>query len=109
MKQTIVFFILSMLATSFDALSQTMYVIVISIDGLRPEFYQDTTWPAPHLQRLAREGVAAHHMKSVFPSFTYPSHVAMLTGALPIHSGISYNAKPGQQDWYWFTKDIKVP
>lgn len=56
-----------------------------------------------------KEGVYAHHMKSVFPSFTYPAHVAMLTGALPARSGIHYNAKPGSQQWNWFTSAIKVP
>lgn len=85
-----------------------LHVILISKDGLRPEFYLDKRWPAPNLQKLMKEGVYAHHMKSVFPSFTYPAHVAMLTGALPARSGIHYNAKPGSKEWNWFTKDIKV-
>lgn len=85
------------------------HVVLISIDGLRPEFYLDKSWPAPNLQKLMKEGVYAQHMKSVFPSFTYPAHVAMLTGALPARSGIYYNAKPGSQEWNWFTSAIKVP
>ena len=92
---------------------QTKHVILISIDGFRPEFYLDAAWPAANLQQLKTTGVYAQKVKSVFPSFTYPSHVAMLTGALPARSGIYYNAPfepegPTGQ-WNWFLKDIKVP
>jgi len=87
----------------------TKHVVIISIDGLRPEFYLDNTWPTPNLQMLMKQGVYTNHLKSVFPSYTYPSHVAMLTGALPARSGIYYNAKMGSSEWNWFTKDIKVP
>jgi arylsulfatase A-like enzyme len=98
-----------LLLFSFAVRAQSKHVVLVSIDGLRPEMYQDRLWPAPHLQKLMDEGVYAEGMKSVFPSYTYPSHVAMLTGAMPARSGIYYNAKQGSQDWNWFTSDIKVP
>ncbi|MEP7376057.1 MAG: ectonucleotide pyrophosphatase/phosphodiesterase [Chitinophagaceae bacterium] len=85
------------------------HVVLISIDGLRPEMYRDKSWPTPNLQMLMKQGVYANHIKSVFPSFTYPSHTAMLTGALPARSGICYNAASTGSAWNWFTKDIKVP
>jgi predicted AlkP superfamily pyrophosphatase or phosphodiesterase len=90
------------------------HVILISIDGFRPEFYLDPSWPAPNMQQLKATGVYAQKVTSVFPSFTYPSHVAMLTGALPARSGIYYNTpfEPegvGSGKWNWFIKDIKVP
>lgn len=28
------------------------HVVLISLDGSRPEFYMDTSWHAPHLQKL---------------------------------------------------------
>ena len=57
-----------------------------------------------------KEGVYADHMKSVFPSYTYPSHTAMLTGALPARSGIYFNQPKGSHgEWNWFTTPIKVP
>lgn len=91
----------------------TKHVILISIDGLRPEFYLDASWPAVNMQQLKTKGVYAQKVKSVFPSFTYPSHVAMLTGALPARSGIYYNApfepEGATGKWSWFLKDIKVP
>jgi predicted AlkP superfamily pyrophosphatase or phosphodiesterase len=91
----------------------TKHVILISIDGFRPEFYLDASWPTPVLQQLKQEGVYAEKVRSVFPSFTYPSHVTMLTGALPARSGIYYNApfepEGSSGKWNWFIKDIKVP
>lgn len=91
----------------------TKHVVLISIDGFRPEFYLDASWPAVNMQQLKSKGVYAQKVKSVFPSFTYPSHVAMLTGALPARSGIYYNApfepEGATGKWSWFLKDIKVP
>jgi predicted AlkP superfamily pyrophosphatase or phosphodiesterase len=86
------------------------HVVLISIDGLHPDMYLDSTWPAPNLRRLMREGVYALHMKSVFPAYTYPSHTAMLTGALPARSGICYNQPKGSHgEWNWFVDSIRVP
>ena len=88
---------------------QVKHVVVISIDGMRPEFYLKDNWDMPNLKKLLSYGVYAKQMKSVFPSYTYPSHTAMITGALPARSGICYNAKVnGQGEWNWFAKDIKV-
>lgn len=89
------------------------HVILVSIDGLRPEFYLDTRWPAPTIQQMAREGAHAQAVQSVFPSVTYPSHTTLVTGALPARHGIVYNSpfEPGGQTgaWYWDTAAIKVP
>ncbi len=86
------------------------HVILISIDGLRPDFYRDASWPAPNLQRMAAEGVSADRVRGVFPSVTYPSHTTMITGAKPARHGIYYNSpfEPGGQTgaWYWHEKDI---
>jgi len=89
---------------------QIKHVILISIDGLHPDMYLDPSWPAPNLRELVKQGTYADHMLSVFPSYTYPSHTAMLTGALPARSGIYYNQPIGSTgDWNWFTKAVKVP
>ena len=90
---------------------QTRHVVLISIDGFRPDFYLDKSWPAPNLQHLKLEGVYARGVRSVFPSVTYPSHTTIITGAYPAHHGIYYNApyqsKKGR--WYWEESYIKVP
>jgi predicted AlkP superfamily pyrophosphatase or phosphodiesterase len=88
------------------------YVVLISIDGLRPEFYKDPQWAMPALQQMAAAGVYADGVRSVFPSVTYPSHTTILTGALPARHGIYYNSpfeKEGQTGkWYWETSLIQT-
>lgn len=49
------------------------YLVIVSIDGFRPDFYLDETWPAPMLQQMSREGAHAIGITGVFPSVTYPS------------------------------------
>jgi len=89
------------------------HVILITIDGLRPDMYLDTSnggWPVPNLHYLMRQGTYAMHLKSVFPAYTYPSHTAMVTGALPARSGIYYNQpKTANGQWDWFSTSIRVP
>jgi predicted AlkP superfamily pyrophosphatase or phosphodiesterase len=86
------------------------HVVLISIDGFRPDMYLDKSWPTPNLQTLMQEGVYADHLLSVFPAYTYPSHAAMVTGALPARSGICYNQPIGSKgEWHWYNKAIKVP
>ena len=84
---------------------RTDHVVLISVDGLRPEFYLEERWPAPMLQQMRREGAHARAVKSVFPSVTYPAHTTIITGRMPIDHGISYNSpfEPQGQTgrWYW--------
>ena len=86
------------------------HVVLISIDGLRPEFYLDPSWPAPQIQQMARDGVHAEGVLGVFPSVTYPSHTSMVTGALPVRHGIMNNQPfdPNGQTgrWYWHEEAI---
>lgn len=89
------------------------HVILVSVDALRPEFYQDERWPAPTLQQLAWEGAAAEAVQSVFPALTYPAHTTIATGALPARHGIWHN-RPFEPDgtsagWYWYASAIRVP
>ncbi|REJ81095.1 MAG: alkaline phosphatase family protein [Acidobacteria bacterium] len=88
------------------------HVVLISIDGLRPEFYLDATWPAPRIQQMARDGASAEGVVGVFPSVTYPSHTSMVTGALPVRHGIYNNQpfEPGGQTgrWYWHAEAIRA-
>lgn len=89
------------------------HVVIISIDGLRPEFYLDRTWPAPTVQLMAREGAHAKGVRTVFPSVTYPSHTTLVTGALPARHGVLFNTpfEPAGETgrWYWEADAIKVP
>ncbi|RMG18574.1 MAG: alkaline phosphatase family protein [Planctomycetota bacterium] len=92
---------------------EVRHVVLVSIDGLRPEFYLDPRWPAPTLQRLAREGAHALAVRGVFPTVTYPSHVTLVTGARPGRHGVYSNTpfeEGGQTGrWFWEYEAIRVP
>src|ERR1700744_6383159 len=88
------------------------HVVLITIDGLRPEFYRDPSWPAPNLQHLVSEGAYALQVRPVFPSVTLPNHTAMVTGALPARSGVTLNAPfnplSTAPSWHFDAKIIKA-
>ena len=69
--------------------SLTRNVIVVSIDGLRPDAI--TTYAAPTLQRLMREGSYTLSARTIDPSKTLPSHTSMLTGQPPDRHGVLWN------------------
>ncbi|WP_211274017.1 alkaline phosphatase family protein [Neoasaia chiangmaiensis] len=63
-------------------------VILISIDGFRPDYlhHGDT----PTLDSLAEAGVSSG-MHPSFPSVTFPNHYTLVTGLRPDHHGIVSN------------------
>ncbi len=88
------------------------HVVLISIDGLRPDFYLDESWPAPVMQRMAREGAHARGVRGVFPSVTYPSHTTMVTGARPAVHGVvnntPFNPRGQTGAWYWEFEHVRT-
>ena len=69
--------------------ARTSHVVVISVDGLRPDAI--ARYGAPTLQRLVREGRATLDARTIVPSLTLPSHTSMLTGVGPDQHGIEWN------------------
>jgi predicted AlkP superfamily pyrophosphatase or phosphodiesterase len=69
--------------------SLTSNVILVSIDGLRP----DAIWRygALNLQRLANEGSFSLSATTITPSKTLPSHTSMLTGEGPDRHQVLWN------------------
>ncbi len=67
----------------------TEHVVVISIDGLRPDAI--ARFRAVTLQRLMREGSYTLNAQTIMPSKTLPSHTSMLTGEEPAEHGITWN------------------
>lgn len=87
--------------------SDEQYVVLISIDGFRPDFYLDLSWPAPMLQHMASEGAHAIKMKGVLPSLTYPSHTTMVTGVNPGKHGILFNSRFPDGSYYFEYNSIR--
>lgn len=112
MKKIILLLCLSLIFFQSKA-QEKKHVIIISIDGFRPDFYREDKWATPILHQLAKNGVSANGVRGVFPSVTYPSHTTILTGKMPLEHGIFYNS-PFEPDgatgrWYWESELIKTP
>jgi hypothetical protein len=92
-------------------------VLMISIDGLRPDYVTAADAhgaKVPNLRRFLKEGAFAEGVEGVIPTVTYPSHTTLVTGVRPAQHGISANTTfdPLRQNdggWYWYAEDIRVP
>jgi predicted AlkP superfamily pyrophosphatase or phosphodiesterase len=76
-------------APPLPAASISRNVVIVSIDGLRPDAI--TTYAASTLQRLMREGSYTLSATTIHPSKTLPSHTSMLTGQPPERHGVLWN------------------
>ncbi len=92
-------------------------VILISIDGLKPEYVLEADahgLKIPNLRGFVREGAYSTGVHGVVPTVTYPSHTTLLTGASPAKHGIYANntfdpLRKNFGGWYWYAEDIQVP
>jgi predicted AlkP superfamily pyrophosphatase or phosphodiesterase len=92
-------------------------LLVISIDGLRPDHVLAADARGariPNLRRFLREGAFAAGVVGVIPTTTYPSHATLVTGVWPARHGILANTtfdplRKNQQGWYWYAEDLRVP
>ncbi len=92
-------------------------VILVSIDGLKPEYVLDADahgLKIPNLRRFLREGTYSTGVHGIVPTVTYPSHTTLLTGVAPAKHGIYANNtfdpfRKNVGGWYWYAEDIKVP
>jgi predicted AlkP superfamily pyrophosphatase or phosphodiesterase len=92
------------------------HLIVISIDGLPPEYY---TTPGnyglriPNLTQMKLGGAYVVGVEGIYPTVTYPAHTTMVTGVRPATHGIVQNrifeAPDATQTraWHWFASAIK--
>ena len=92
-------------------------VVLISIDGLKPEAILEAAshgLKVPNLRAFLADGVYATGVRGVLPTLTYPSHMTILTGASPAKHGIYANTTfdplgRNEHGWYWYTEDVQVP
>jgi predicted AlkP superfamily pyrophosphatase or phosphodiesterase len=96
---------------------QTPLLLMISIDGLRPDHVTAADaygLKVPNLRRFLAEGAYAEGVQGVIPTVTYPSHTTLITGVWPARHGILANLvfdprRENQSGWYWYAEDIRVP
>jgi len=65
---------------------QAKRVLIISIDGMRPDAI--TLAPMPNLQSLMQSGAYTLTAQTIYPSATLPAHSSMLTGTCSSAHGI---------------------
>jgi hypothetical protein len=91
-------------------------VLMISIDGLRPDYVthaDEHQLKIPALRRFLTEGTYADGVVGVLPTVTYPSHTTLVTGVWPAEHGILNNTRFDPERklggaWYWYADQIKV-
>jgi len=92
-------------------------VLMISVDGLRPDLVlkaDEYGLRIPNLRRFLAQGTYAEGVTGVLPSSTFPSHTTLITGVWPIEHGIYYNylfdpLNRNNEGYDNFAEDIRVP
>jgi predicted AlkP superfamily pyrophosphatase or phosphodiesterase len=92
-------------------------VLMISIDGLKPEYITQADahgMKVPYLRTLIRDGAYAEGVVGIWPTVTYPSHTTLITGVWPAEHGIYNNLEFDPQQhysgaWNWYAPLIRVP
>jgi predicted AlkP superfamily pyrophosphatase or phosphodiesterase len=92
-------------------------VLMISVDGLKPEYVlqaEQRGLKLPYLRSLLAGGTYADGVIGVWPTVTYPSHTTLVTGVSPAEHGIIANlefdpAHRFRESWFWYTDQIRAP
>ncbi|MGO9945536.1 MAG: alkaline phosphatase family protein [Steroidobacteraceae bacterium] len=100
-----------------DDSADTPLVMLISVDGLKPEAIIDAKshgLKVPNIRAFMTDGVYASGVRGVLPTLTYPSHTTLMTGASPAKHGIYDNTTfdplaRNEKGWYWYAEDVQVP
>jgi predicted AlkP superfamily pyrophosphatase or phosphodiesterase len=93
------------------------HVIMISIDGMVPDYYtapERVGLRAPNLALLKNGGAYAEGVEGIYPTVTYPLHTTLVTGVRPAIHGIVQNrifeapTDPQTRSWYWYASALKA-
>jgi predicted AlkP superfamily pyrophosphatase or phosphodiesterase len=108
---------LFLLGVAAGARAPAASVLMISVDGLKPEYVLDADahgLKVPFLRGMMQAGAYARGVTGVWPTVTYPSHTTLLTGLSPAEHGISNNLEFDPKGtfanaWYWYAQQIRAP
>jgi predicted AlkP superfamily pyrophosphatase or phosphodiesterase len=111
------FFVLLFLAALSPALADAAPVLMISVDGMKPEYITQADargMKLPYLRSLMRDGTYAEGVAGVWPTVTYPSHTSIVTGVSPAVHGIYNNLEFDplmrySNAWHWYAAQIQSP
>ena len=90
-------------ATNVSVQYEKNHVVLISLDGFRHDYIE--LHAAKNLARIAKAGVRSTSLTPVYPANTFPNHISIVTGLLPINHGIIDNrfyakSRPDNQGGY---------
>lgn len=113
-RYVLVAFMLSIAAAGYALAAP---VLMISIDGMKPEYVTQADahgLRVPFLRSMMRNGVYASGVTGVWPTVTYPTHTTMVTGVTPAEHGIYANTifdpmREADGAWYWYAEQTRVP
>ena len=86
--------VLWVLTASIVAQSRKPHVLMISIDGMKPEYIthaEEHGLKVPNLRLFLSQGSYADGVVGVVPTVTFPSHITMITGVWPAQHGVVAN------------------
>ena len=96
--------------------NSTGRVILLSVDGLRPDIYRapESQHLFPNILALEKAGASAEAVETIYPSTTYPAHATIVTGLPPRAHGIyshlaSLDPTEKARPWCWFAPVLKAP
>lgn len=114
-KFAAIFGLLCLMAAN-PVVSAQRSLLLISIDGLRPDYISKADehgLKIPALRQLYANGVRAEGVRGVLPTATYPSHTSIITGVVPAAHGVVSNHPfgvkiEGLDVWYYYSEDLKA-
>lgn len=86
-------------------------LVVISADAMVDA---DLAYMAtkPNFSELMKRASVVKHVRTIYPTVTYPAHTSMMTGAYPEKHGVISNEEltvgAPKQPWCWFNRASKV-
>jgi predicted AlkP superfamily pyrophosphatase or phosphodiesterase len=88
----------------------TDHLVVISFDCLSSLDFPMLE-ELPHFNHFLQAGAYCKHVRTIYPSVTYPCHTTIVTGKYPKNHGVINNTflQPGRHspDWFWHRKHVK--
>lgn len=105
------------LAPGVAAAEKSPAVLLISVDGLDPDYVIQARrhgLQVPNLSGFVQQGAYSTGVVNVTPTLTYPNHTSVITGVAPTEHGVRGNTvfdPEGHEQgaWIWYSSQIRVP
>lgn len=87
-------------------------VLVFSVDAMVYEDLQHLRG-CRNTKKYFQNACGVRHIRSIYPTVTYPAHTTILTGCYPASHGVISNTHfttgSTEYEWLWDAGNVKVP